>query len=163
MEHRRTQLQEQKQRLEEYLGLYNRQDQTARAIQTLEAYLEELDTAIDLANSRVSEFENYLAFLDKTYQEILQEIRVPSFLDPGPLVIDRKTYLPHFEGRRFDELESQGLKVMVKIAHAFAHQITCIHFGLKLPNILIIDGLSDNIGYEGLDLEGIEAIYSYII
>ncbi|MEG4227228.1 hypothetical protein QUA35_14850 [Microcoleus sp. N9_B2] len=163
VEQHRTQLQEQKQRLEEYLGLYNRHDQAINTIQQLESHLEELDTAIDLANSRVSEFDNYICFLDRTYQAILQEIRVPSFSDPGPSIIDRKTYLPRFEGRRFDELESQGLKVMVNVAHALAHQLTCIHFDLKLPNILLIDGLSGNIGYEGLDRERIEAVYSYII
>jgi DNA repair exonuclease SbcCD ATPase subunit len=163
VEQHRTQLQEQKQHLEEYLGLYNRQDQTISNVQQLESYLEELDIAIDLANSQVSEFENYVNFLDITYQSILQEIQVPSFLDPGPSIIDRKTYLPRFEGRRFDALESQGLKVMVNTAHALAHQITCIHFDLKLPNILLIDGLSSNIGYEGLDLERIEAIYACIV
>ena len=93
----------------------------------------------------------YMTFLDNTYQIILQEIQVPSFADPGPSIIDRQTYLPRFEWRRFDELESQGLKVMVNIAHALAHQLTCIHFDLKLPNILLIDGLSGNIGYEGLE------------
>jgi len=163
VEQHRTQLQEQKQRLEEYLGLYNRQDQAISTIERLESHLEELDVAIDLANSRVSEFENYMIFLDNTYQAILREIRVPSFSDPGPSIIDRQTYLPRFEGRRFDELESQGLKVMVNTAHALAHQLTCIHFDLQLPNILLIDGLSGNIGYEGLDRERIEAIYSYLI
>jgi hypothetical protein len=163
VEHHRTQLQEQKQRLEEYLGLYSRQDKAISMIEQLNSQLEELDVAIDLANSQISEFDNYMNFLDNTYQTILQEIRVPSFPDPGPSIIDRKTYLPRFEGRRFDELESQGLKVMVNTAHALAHQLTCIHFDLKLPNILLIDGLSDNIGYEGLDRERIEAMYSYII
>jgi hypothetical protein len=163
VEHHRTQLQEQKQRLEEYLGLYSRQDKAISMIEQLNSQLEELDVAIDLANSQISEFDDYMNFLDNTYQTILQEIRVPSFPDPGPSIIDRKTYLPRFEGRRFDELESQGLKVMVNTAHALAHQLTCIHFDLKLPNILLIDGLSDNIGYEGLDRERIEAMYSYII
>ena len=50
----------------------------------------------------------YMTFLDNTYQIILQEIQVPSFADPGPSIIDRQTYLPRFEWRRFDELESQG-------------------------------------------------------
>ena len=163
VEHHRTQLQEQKKRLEEYLGLYNRQDLAIASIQQLKVRLEELDLAISLVSSKVSQFEVCMNFLDKTYQSILKEIRVPSFSDPGPSIIDRKTYLPRFEGRRFDELESQGLKVMVNTAHALAHQITCIHFDLKLPNILIIDGLSGNLGYEGLDLERIEAIYAYII
>lgn len=163
VEQHRTQLQERRQRLEEYLGLYNRQDQAINTIQKLQFELEDLETSINLANSQVSDFETYLTFLDATYQTILQEIRVPSFPDPGPSIIDRRTYLPRFEGRRFDELESQGLKVMVNIAHALAHQLTCIHFDLQLPNILLIDGLSGNMGYEGLDRERIEAIYRYII
>jgi chromosome segregation ATPase len=39
MEQHRTQLQEQKQRLEEYLGLYNRQDQAISTIEQLESRL----------------------------------------------------------------------------------------------------------------------------
>lgn len=163
LERNRTQLQSQKQRLEEYLELYNRQDQAVTTIRELESELEDLDVSIDLANSRVSEFETHISFLDETFQAILEEFQVPSFSDPGRSIIDRKTYLPRFEGRRFDELQSPGLKVMVNIAHALAHQLTCIHFDLKLPNILIIDGLSGNIGYEGLDLERIESVYNYLI
>ncbi|AFY80332.1 ATP-binding protein [Oscillatoria acuminata] len=162
-EQQRTHLQEQKQRLEEYLELYNRQEQVISSIQQLEYDLEKINIDIALANNQISNFENYLNFLDNTYNEILQEFHVPSFSDPGPSIIDRETYLPRFEGRRFNELESQGLKVMVNIAHIIAHQITSLHFNLKLPNILIIDGLSGNMGYEGLDLERIEAIYNYII
>jgi hypothetical protein len=163
LEQHRTQLQERKQRLEEYLELYNRQDYAISTMEQLNSHLQELDSEIDSANSRMSEFENYLAFLDSVYQKILREIKAPSFPNPGLSIIDRKTYLPRFEGRRFDELESQGLKVMVNIAHALAHQLTCIHFDLRLPNILLIDGLSDNIGSEGLDLERIKAMYSCII
>ncbi|MGK7904149.1 MAG: hypothetical protein AB4352_22620 [Hormoscilla sp.] len=163
LERNRTQLQDQKQRLEEYLELYNRQDKAITTIRELESELEDLDVSIDLANNRVSEFEDHMCFLDETFQAILGEFQVPSFSDPGPSIIDRQTYLPRFEGRRFDELQSPGLKVMVNIAHALAHQLTCIHFELKLPNILIIDGLSGNIGYEGLDLERIESIYNYLI
>jgi len=163
LEQHRTQLQERKQRLEEYLELYSRQDKAASDIEQLNSHLEELDVAIDLANSQISEFETYLAFLDKTFQGILREIKVPSFADPGLSIIDRQTYLPIFEGRRFDELQSPGQIVMVNIAHALAHHLTCLHFNLKLPNILLIDGLSGNFGREGLDLERIKAIYKCII
>jgi chromosome segregation ATPase len=75
-------LQERKQRLEEYLELYNRQDKAVSDIEKLKSRLRELDIEIDLANSRISEFDTYLAFLDNAYQEILREIKVPSFADP---------------------------------------------------------------------------------
>jgi chromosome segregation ATPase len=82
LEQHRTQLQERKQRLEEYLELYNRQDKAVSDIEKLKSRLRELDIEIDLANSRISEFDTYLAFLDNAYQEILREIKVPSFADP---------------------------------------------------------------------------------
>jgi len=156
----RTHLQEKQRRLEEYLQLFNRQDQAITDIAQLETRLEELNTAIDLANSRVSQFNEYLAYLDSAFQNLLEEIEVPDLPNPGESVIDRKTYLPIFQGRRFEELQSQGLKVMVNIAHALAHQLTCMHFELSLPNILIIDGLSDNIGSQDFDLARIQSIYS---
>jgi len=52
---------------------------------------------------------------------------------------------------------------MINVAHALAHQLTAHHFELPLPSLLLIDGLSGNLGYEGLDLERIEAIYEYMI
>ena len=52
---------------------------------------------------------------------------------------------------------------MINTAHALAHQLTCLHFQLPLPNILLIDGLSGNMGYKNEDLKRIEAIYNYVI
>ncbi|OYQ67404.1 hypothetical protein B9G53_01245 [Pseudanabaena sp. SR411] len=164
LEQHRVELQEQKKRLEEYLELYTRQDNAISGIEQLESLIEELDTQIDHAQSKVSEFESYIEYLDDIYQIILQEIQVPSFPDPGLSIIDRKTYLPIFEGRRFNEWQdSPGLTTMINTAHALAHQLTCLNFQLPLPNILLIDGLSGNMGYKNEDLERIEAIYNYVI
>lgn len=80
-----------------------------------------------------------------------------------PSTIDLRTYLPVLYGRRFDELSSQGLKVLVNVAHALAHQRTAAEQNIPLPNILFIDGLTSNIGHEDLDQERVEAIYRYLI
>ena len=159
----RTALQEQIRRLGDYLELYKKQDDELRRMAQLESRLTDLDNAIEAALSRESEFNERVQFLEEQFKRILSRIRVPRYTDPGPTGIDRKTYLPLYDGRRFDELQSQGLQVMVNVAHAVAHQLTALHFGLALPNILLIDGLTGNIGYEGLDLERVGAIYRFLI
>lgn len=163
LEHHRTLLQERRQKFQEYLELFTRQDHTMSETRRLESQLSEIDTAIELADSRVSQFNEYIAYLDSTFQELIEEIQVPSLPNPGESIIDRRTYLPIYQGRRFDELESLGLTVMVNIAHALAHQLTCMHFNLPLPNILFIDGLSDNIGSQYFDQERIKALYRCLI
>lgn len=163
MEGVRTALQGKVERLRDYLGLYKRQDAAASRIAQLESRYAELEAAIDAALSSESEFNERVHFLEETFRAILERIRVPRYANPGPTGIDRRTYLPLFDGRRFDELQSQGLQVMVNVAHAVAHQLTALHFGLPLPNILLIDGLTGNIGYEGLDLERVEAIYKFLM
>jgi energy-coupling factor transporter ATP-binding protein EcfA2 len=158
----RSALQEQIKRLNDYLELYRRQDSAASRIAHLESRYADLEASVEAALSNDADFNERVHFLEETFRQILEQIRVPRYANPGPTVIDRRTYLPIFDGRRFDELQSQGLQVMVNVAHAVAHQLTALHFGLALPNILLIDGLTGNIGYEGLDLERVEAIYSLL-
>ncbi|MDQ3254386.1 MAG: hypothetical protein M3R15_10845, partial [Acidobacteriota bacterium] len=129
----------------------------------LESRYSDLDVAIEAALSNESAFNERVSFLEETFTEILERIRAPRYTNAGPTSIDRRTYLPIYDGRRFDELQSQGLQVMINVAHAVAHQLTALHFGLPLPNILLVDGLTGNIGYEGLDLERVEAIYSFLM
>lgn len=160
---KRTMLQERMGRFNDYLELYKRQDTVSSRIAQLESHLTDLDTAIEAAMRSESDFNERVRFLEEQFNAILHRIRAPRYPNPGPTVIDRKTYLPIYDGRRFDELQSQGLQVMVNVAHAVAHQLTALHFGLTLPNILLIDGLTGNMGYEGLDLERVEAIYEFLM
>lgn len=159
----RTGLQERITRLREYLGLFEKQSRAAQRIAQLESRFNDLQAALDAAMSNDAAFDERVHFLEQTFRDLLEAIRAPRFTSPGPTVIDRETYLPIYDGRRFDELQSQGLQVMVNVAHAVAHQLTAIQYDLPLPNILLIDGLTGNIGYEGLDMERVEAIYHLLI
>jgi hypothetical protein len=60
-------------------------------------------------------------------------------------------------------LSSQGLQVLVNVAYAVAHQKTAIELGLPLPNILLIDGLTTNVGHEGFDVERVHNAYLSLI
>lgn len=159
----RTALQERITRLREYLGLFEKQSRATQRIAQLESRFSDLQTSLDAASSNDAAFDERVHFLEQTFRDLLEAIRAPRFTSPGPTVIDRDTYLPIYDGRRFDELQSQGLQVMVNVAHAVAHQLTSIQYNLPLPNILLVDGLTGNIGYEGLDMERVEAIYHMLI
>ena len=149
--------------LDEFLQLFARFRKTQQRIAELQEQKNSIEAQIDAALSSFDIFEERVRYLEEEFRHILNQFKRPLFPDPGITGIDRENYLPKLDGRRFDELQSQGLKVMVNVAHALAHQLTSIKFGLKIPNILFIDGLTGNMGYEGLDQERIESIYQFLI
>ena len=51
------------------------------------------------------------------------------------------------------------MKVLINVAHAIAHQLTAIQEDLALPNVLIIDALSSDLGYGGYDESVRERVY----
>ena len=43
--------------------------------------------------------------------------------------------------------------MLVNVAHSLAHHTVAIDEGLPLPGLLVLDGLSSNVGHEGFDRE----------
>lgn len=160
---KRAEIEEKIKRFNDYLILFERREISQLEISRSESRKEELEAIIDSIVSSETGIEDRIKYLEEKFQEILDEFDAPDFVESGFTGIDRSTYLPLFKGRRFDELQSQGLKVIVNVAHALAHQLTSIEFNLKLPNILLIDGITANIGHEGLDWERVERIFNYLI
>ncbi len=161
---RRASAQERVARLKDYLGLFARLDHAAIDAGALEQRKEELEMQLEGQRQAPSHFAESVRQLTSEFALLLERFSVPRF--PGvtePSTIDLRNYQPVLYGRRFDELSSQGLMVLVNVAHALAHQRTAITRGLLLPNILFIDGLTSNIGHEDLDQERVEAIYRYLI
>jgi hypothetical protein len=150
-------------RYEDYIELFNRFDRLARDTEQLEEQKREIESALAAAESAISGAEEKIAFLEQSISDILGRFRVSQFGDEISVRIDRETLLPVINGRTFDSLISQGLNVLVNIAHALAYHRTALKFGLRLPGFLIIDGPSNNIGHEGLDLERVQAIYDYLV
>lgn len=158
----RAEVQERIRSLQDYLVLHDRIADTSKRLAQLNETIDDLDVRIDDSYTSNSRFEERMLVLEDHFRAITMRFGAPSFADPGQSYIDRNTYLPVYQGRRFEELQSQGLKVMVNLAHALAHQLTAIELDLNLPNIILIDGISGNLGYEGLDLDRIDAIYTYL-
>jgi energy-coupling factor transporter ATP-binding protein EcfA2 len=159
----RAEMRERIRTLTDFLQMFNKLNEVQHQITKLETAKADIEGKIDEANTNMESFDERVRYLEARFREILDQFHRPEFPNPGITGIDKGTYLPKLDGRRFDELQSQGLIVMVNVAHALAHQLTSLHFGLHLPNILFIDGLTGNMGYEGLDQVRIESIYSYLI
>lgn len=163
LERKRTMFQEESQKLEEYLGLFTKLDNSLEYAEVLRNEIANVQMEIQAASEGMSEFDDRLKLLEKNFRNIVDDLKLERFQDHGYTGIDRSTYLPLFGGRRFGEIQSQGLKVMINVAHALAHQLTCIELDLPLPNFLIFDGLSSNLGYKGLDRDRIRTMYEFLI
>jgi hypothetical protein len=158
----RSEVQSTIRRLEDYLTLYAKMDRAVRDIESLDRRRRELEGALEAASARRIDAESRILRLEEKFEEILTAFGVPRFGKVRKAAIDRSTYLPVLDGRRFDELSSQGLQVLVNVAHALAHHEVAVELGMRLPGILMIDGVTKNVGHEGFDLERVEAVYSYL-
>lgn len=157
-----TKLEERRERLRDYLLLWNKLDARAADLADLREQERALVDELERSAEESPAVAHRLHHLDATFESLLDRFNAPRFQGPGGARIDRRTYLPVIDGRRFDDLSSQGLAVLVNVAHALAHQITNIELDLMLPNILLIDGLTGNLGHEGRDLERVQGVYNVL-
>ena len=160
---RRAQLATRITHLRDYLDVLHRIDKSDDLIATLTGQKEELaqELATSMENSEAS--RKKLRHLKRRFNEILEQLKPPRFGEETWSDIDEQTYLPVYFGRTFSEVSSPGLGTLINIAHALAHHLTAIELNLKLPQILIIDGLSEHLGKEGLDPERLLAAYDLLI
>jgi hypothetical protein len=150
-------------RLEDYLRLYDKLDNVTEERTRLELEKGELEGTLEVLKTRQDVSEQRIKVLEENFEGSLRTLAVPRFSEQPRSALDRKTYLPIIDGRRFDDLSSQGLQTLVNVAYAIAHQKTAIQLSLPLPNILMIDGLTTNVGQEGYDLERVHHAYKYLI
>lgn len=147
----------------EYLKIFQKLDQAQKKAEELAVKRDELEQQLEASMGKEEEVKNRFDYLSSQYNDILETFVPPEFGEEKQSIIDRRTYLPGYHGRRFDEISSPGLATLVSIAYIIAHQRTSIHFDLGLPNILLIDGLSEHLGKEGFDPDRQEAMYRYFI
>ncbi|WP_329485019.1 hypothetical protein OG618_00205 [Kitasatospora sp. NBC_01246] len=157
-------LEEQLLRIADALALHQRLQNQGSRIAELEREREDLISRLDASRHRNPAAAERMAELDHAFENTLRSFDAPRF-EPRPgSYISRKNYLPIVDGRAFSELSSQGVEVMVNVAHALAHQLVALaHPESLLPNLLIIDGVSSNVGHEGIDLTRLEKMYATLL
>ncbi len=141
---RRATVQARISQLQDYLQVYEKLDETRRWVEELSIRRAELESELEVTESQTADAQRRIELLEEHFNAILERFHPPEF-GQGKSRIDRRTFLPLFRGRRFDDLSSPGLATLVNIAHAIAHQRTNIELDLRLPNILFIDGLSEHL------------------
>ncbi len=159
----RSRLIEEEKRLRDYLQLFDRAEKRRKRAGALRSEISELEEQLAEARSLTSQVLGRFESLEARFDELLRRFNAPEFptSEHGGR-IDRQSLLPIVGGRRFDELSSQGLKVLVNVAYALAHQLTAIELELPLPNLLLIDGLTSNLGHEGEDRDRVLGMYSVL-
>ncbi len=149
--------------LQGYLDILSKTDDSQRIAAKLTVEKDSLDQKLELATAKSNEGQRRVDHLKNRFNDILEQLRPPRFGELESSGIDPNTYLPDYYGRAFAALSSPGLATLVNLAHALAHHLTAIELDLKLPQILIIDGLSEHLGQEGLDPERLAAAYDLLI
>jgi hypothetical protein len=151
------------QTLADYRALFVRYSDLQGLRERLENERADVTDALAQHSGRSARTEQLLAALEERFLEYLRRLHISLSDLPLTATINRTTYLPEVSGRPFDELSSQGLTVLVNVAHALAHHTVSIDHGLSLPGLLVLDGLSNNVGHEGFDLERRDDTYRLLI
>ncbi len=159
----RARLESEAQRLADYRQLFIHFSDIEGQRVLLEEERVDLADRLGRLSTRTERSEQLIAALEHRFLSYLQRLHVSLSDLPLTAAINRRTYLPEVTGRPFDELSSQGLSVLVNVAHALAHHTVAIENGLPLPGLLILDGLSNNVGHEGFDLERRDDTYRLLI
>lgn len=145
-----------------YLTILERSEASEARITSLGARREKVREELDEVTTRLRRGQNNVAALTKRFDEYVRRLEIPSFGEELTATLDSKTYLPIVSDRPFARLSSQGLQVLVNLAHALAHHTVAIDRGLALPGLLVIDGPSSNVGTEGFDTQRLEDAYTLL-
>lgn len=149
--------------LTEYRQLLVRYTDVEGQRAALEEERADLVDALAQQDRRGARSEELITALEARFLEYLERLHVSLSDLPLTAGINRTTYLPVVTGRPFDELSSQGLTVLVNVAHALAHHTVSLDNDLPLPSLLVLDGLSNNVGHEGFDLERRDDTYRLLM
>lgn len=160
---RRARLTARSEQLKEYLEVLSKIDDAHKIAAKLAVERDELKQDLVVATEESRDSQDKVNRLKERFNEILEQLKPPQFGEQELSDINANTYLPVYYGRPFDEVSSPGLVTLINVSHALAHHLTAIELGLKLPQILIIDGLSEHLGQEGLDPERLMATYDLLV
>jgi hypothetical protein len=149
-------------RLQELVGLLERRNQMVQLAQEAEARKAAIEQQLDEYDLDLHASRERVHLLEERMLEYLRYLDPPSVGSELSVSIDTKTYMPVVSGRAFESLSSQGLCVLVNIAHALAHHTVSIDLDLPLPGFLALDGISSNTGREGWDAEREENAFRLI-
>ena len=145
--------------LSDYLRLFEKLDAAAMRIEELARTAEGLEAHIEARLALNDSVEERIGQLESNFASLVEEVGLPRFPGEPRAAISRETYLPIVNGRTFNQLSSGGLKVLTNVAHALAHHETALAAELHLPGLLLLDGVTKNVGRDEYDWARVEAVF----
>ena len=160
---RREELEGRIEQLTDYLRLYSRLDATNVRIAELSELIERLDAELETRTARRETSVQQIAALEATFGALVDAVQIPRFPGNPRAGIDGANYMPIVNGRSFSQLSSGGLKLLTNVAHAVAHHQTALNLDLRLPGLLMLDGIGKNVGHDEYDASRVEAVFRTLI
>jgi DNA repair exonuclease SbcCD ATPase subunit len=151
-------------KLREFMKIHERLDRYRLEEASLVESANTIAQRIRDEHGRMGDTERNLEVLDGEFRAAVEALNVPR-LDPSEYVaVDRDPdYLgPVVWGRRFDQLHSPGAKSLVNVAFAAANQRASVRLQKPLVNVLLIDGLTNQIGDDPPDRERKHRVWDYL-
>jgi septal ring factor EnvC (AmiA/AmiB activator) len=159
---RRAELRERIRRLEDYLALLRRFDELSARAASLQQRRSEIESALERAQQMDSLTASRIQVLESQFVHFVEALEIPRFGTSVRAAIDRNDYLPIVNGQKFESL-SAGVRVLVNVAYILSHHRAAEDNGLPLPRLLMIDGLTKNIGTADYDAARIADVWTQLI
>lgn len=140
---------------------YVRWQELESDILTARGEIEELQDELDGVDQRVAENRSGLSDLDEEFLATIEGFAPPWFA--GRAHVDRKTYLPVVDGQGFSDLGG-GTVAAVNAAYSLALlAYGSVAHASSLPQLLILDSPTKNIGGNEVDKEFTDRILSAVV
>jgi hypothetical protein len=149
-------------RLTDYLAVFTKYDEERARIDELEAESQAIASDLERAERLDAAAEERISTLEERFAFFVNEIGVPEFAGRPRAAIDRSDYQPIVNGRKL-EGHSAGVRVLINVAHLLAHHVAAADLGLPLPGVLLIDGITKNIGTAEYDAERINNVWTRLL
>lgn len=149
-------------RLQDYLTVFERYDTGRQRIEELRAGSERIQSELELSERVDAAAEERIRALERSFAALVDRVDIPRFTGAPRAAIDRNDYQPIVNGRKLSGL-SAGVRVLVNVIYLLAHHLTASTLALPLPGVLLIDGMTKNIGTAEYDAERINNIWTQLI
>jgi hypothetical protein len=149
-------------RLRDYLTVFERYDAGQQRMGELEAESERLQAELEHSERIDAAAEGRILTLEQNFANLVDRVDIPRFTGRPRAGIDRSDYEPIVNGRKLPGL-SAGVRVLVNVAHILAHHLAALQVSIPLPGVLLIDGMTKNIGTAEYDAERIDNVWTQLM
>jgi rubrerythrin len=144
----------------EYLALFDKADRARSRLDVLEGERAEIERRLSRAEEIDRAAESRIRAFEHEFAAMVERLRLPVFeegADPRA-AIHPGDYQPIVNGRRISE-HSGGMAVLINVAYMLALHRMAMEHGLRLPSLLMIDGINQNLGRNEYDSVRYELIW----